>query len=634
METILTQKFSFASITPYKDYSKISDKPKSPNTFDIEETQLENEYSSGSESVWDTRLDGIFRVDTTGRTYELPEKLSYTKKRLNFFYDQTDIHEKFKIFYVYRNAKTEFGFHTTKDQQIKRHFGRPFSSIALQTIERSIRKNGDKVTIKVYHGYRNRKFNSIYFTKHYYVVSLTINLKTGNFTLLEKQKGGKKSSQRFVTNGFQTLNNAVTKTQSFFNVMKTINKNSRLYDEISETFNNVEFSTKIQEALDIDHGCINYSNNPEKFIIDLMDMFIKKKQIKVPDGDISYWFYRFYPTEKYLKKNDRKLFAAILDLLGIKSKITIKFLHLNPEIDIEGFMKFCALLGPEYSKYIGNLNNEVIMQSNRKHSNASGYDGINKISLSKQNWKFKYELNNSERENIIKILNSTIDSEIRGNITIKSAFSGETFRFFEDHFNMINKIRPYDPDLIMKARTLKEFNAEHQELSKMISAIRKGWVLEYKYDDETVSIVEDTLETVFEDNLQKLYPHILKREEEYVEEGSYMHHCVASYADKDKSMIISVRDKSGSDRVTCEFEIQTGRCIQKRYFCNANPPNYFEDALILLEDRITKRARWGLLNWKEKEKVPVIINGKPIVPEQKIIRAGDIFEGHRLPFEL
>ncbi|MEY4571701.1 MAG: PcfJ-like protein [Bacteroidota bacterium] len=632
METILTQKFSFASITPYKDYSKISDKPKSPNTFDIEETQLENEYSSGSESIWDTRLDGIFRVDTTGRTYQLPEKLSYTKKRLNFFYDHTDIHEKFKIFYAYRNAKTEFGFDTVKDNQIKRHFGRPFSSIALQTIERSIFKNGDKVTIKIYHGYRNRKFNSIYFTKHYYVISLTINLKTGNFTLLEKQKGGKKSTQRFVTNGFQTLHTAVTKTQSFFNILKTINKNSRLYDDISETFNNVEFSTKIQEALDIDFGCINYSNNPERFIIDLMDMFIKKKQIKVPDGDISYWFYRFYPTEKYLKKNDRKLLASILDLLGIKSKVTIKFLHLNPEIDIEGFMKFCALLGPDYSKYIGNLNNEVIMQSNRKHSDARGYDGINKVSLSRQNWKFKYELNNIERENIIKILNSTVDSEIRGNITIKSAFSGETFRFFEDHFNMINKVRPYDPDLYMKARTIKEFNAEHQELSKMISAIRKGWVLEYKYDDETVSVVEDVLETVVGDKLQKLYPHILKREEEYVEEGSYMHHCVASYADKDRSMIISVRDESGSDRVTCEFEIQTGRCVQKRYFCNAVPPDYFEDALILLEDRIMKRARWGLLNWKEKEKVPVMINGKPIVPEQKVQRVTDVIEGHRLPF--
>ena len=192
-----------------------------------------------------------------------------------------------------------------------------------------------------------------------------------------------------------------------------------------------------------------------------------------------------------------------------------------------------------------------------------------------------------------------MESYVPNNL-IRGAFSADTFRLFEDHFNMITKIRPYDPNLFMKAKTMSDFNEEHRELSKMVSAIRKGWVLEYKYDDETTKVVEEPLEFV-DDNvgeIEQLYPHILKREEEYVEEGSFMHHCVATYADKDKSMVISVRNKDGSNRVTCEFDIQTGRCLQQRHFCNANPPDYFKDALILLEDRIGKRARWGLLNWK------------------------------------
>jgi hypothetical protein len=630
METLITQKFTFATITPYKDYSKLSDKKSSLNTFELNEVDVFDPSN-------DDYIRGVFTQDITGRTYSLPDKLSHHKRKLNFFYDITDdVHEKFKIQYAYKNVKTDFSFDTTKDQQIKRHFGRPFSSIGVQTIERSIRKFGDKVTIKIYHGYKNRKFNSIYFTKSFYVISLTINLKTGNFTILEKEKSGKKNIQRFITNGFQTLNAAVSKTHSFFNPMKSINKKSRLYDEISETFNNVEFSIKIQEALDVDFGCINYSNTPEQFIRDLMGMFIKKKQIKVPDGDISYWLYRFYPTEKYLKKNDRKLLASILDMLGIKSKFAIKILHLNPNIEIEGFVRFCNMLGSDYSKYIANIKDEVIKLSDRRKNGSDTYDGVNKNLLSKKNYTFNYELKDIERENIIKIINSTISTETYStNNTIRGAFSADTFRLFEDHFNMIMKIRPYDSNLFMKAKTMSEFNEEHRELSKMVSAIRKGWVLEYKYDDETIKVVEEPLEFVHDNvgEIEQLYPHILKREEEYVEEGSFMHHCVATYADKDKSMIISVRNQDGSNRVTCEFEIQTGRCIQKRHFCNANPPDYFNDALILLEDRIGKRARWGLLNWKEKQKVPVLINGKPIVPEQKIVRAGDIFEGHRLPFE-
>ena len=110
-----------------------------------------------------------------------------------------------------------------------------------------------------------------------------------------------------------------------------------------------------------------------------------------------------------------------------------------------------------------------------------------------------------------------------------------------------------------------------------------------------------------------------------------MHHCVASYTNKDKSMIISLRTEDNKDRVTCEFDIQTGRCIQKRHFCNQHPPKHFENGLEILEGTIIRLARWGLLNWREKKKVPVKINGIEI-PEKGIVRnAVDIF-GIDLPF--
>jgi hypothetical protein len=39
------------------------------------------------------------------------------------------------------------------------------------------------------------------------------------------------------------------------------------------------------------------------------------------------------------------------------------------------------------------------------------------------------------------------------------------------------------------------------------------------------------------------------------------------------------------------------------------------DGLELLKEKIQKYARWGLLNWREKKKVPIKINGIEIVPE-------------------
>jgi hypothetical protein len=181
---------------------------------------------------------------------------------------------------------------------------------------------------------------------------------------------------------------------------------------------------------------------------------------------------------------------------------------------------------------------------------------------------------------------------------------------------MIRKIRKYIPDTFMKARNMKEFHDEHRELSKIMSGIKKGWVIEYQYDEKTISDIEEPIECLYDDKtLHTLYPYILKREEEYMEEGTFMHHCVASYADKDKSMIVSLRNKDGSDRVTVEYEIQNGKPIQKRHFCNQVPPDTFNDGLMLLDDKIRLHAKWGTLNWRDKKKVRVKINGVEINPE-------------------
>ena len=199
---------------------------------------------------------------------------------------------------------------------------------------------------------------------------------------------------------------------------------------------------------------------------------------------------------------------------------------------------------------------------------------------------------------------------------------------------MIDRVREYDSSVYLKSRTMDEFHAEHRELTKMMSAIKKGWVIEYQFDDKVMEDLEKPLECLENDTtLHTLYPYVLKREEDYIEEGAFMHHCVASYSDKDKSIIVSLRNESGMDRVTCEFDIQSGKCIQQRSFCNAAPPSTFEDGLLLVSQKIELYSRWGTLNWKEKKKVPVKINGIEITQELPPVRVTDIFNGIRLPFE-
>lgn len=620
MEEIITEKFQYATITPFKDYCRLDEKKRLLNSQNEELDFLDGDTFSRWEGG---NFDIIETPKKIGQLVSLPEK----KKKKVFFASTTEtIQEKFQLdYYVKSKSPNGNSFETTRDRHIRGHYGRPLSEITVTTIERSIRKHGDKVTIKLYQQNKYRKYNCIYFRKSYQVSSITFNMATGNFTTLSKQNSSKIKRQSFRTNSFQSLSNMLIGT-SFLNVNKLIGNHSRLYDEYTNTFNDELFSTKIQETLEMKTSSVNYSKNLEEFTNDVMNIFVKRKKIKVPNGNYEYFLTKLYPTEKFLKKNDRKLIASVLDMLGIKTKVTIKILHEHPNIDMYGLCRFIHYFDEDYSKYIGNIKSTIFEKSNRKFVPNSYNDNGGKRFLIKEKG-FSHELMDIEKENLIRIVNSFryMDSN--------SVLSERFIQLMDDHIRMIKRVREFDPTFHLKSRTMEEFHVEHRELSKIISAIKKGWVIEYQYDEKVISELQKPLDCLRDNNtLHKLYPYVLRREEDYVEEGTFMHHCVASYSDKDKSIVISLRTESGMDRVTCEYDIQSGRCLQQKSFCNNNPPSTFEDGLLLQSEKISQYSRWGTLNWKEKKKVPVKVNGIEVMKELPTIRVTDIFEDVTLPF--
>lgn len=622
MEDILSERFQYATITTYKDYCNINDKSHHQNSM--------NGNMDWADDVFDGNYltsSGFSMSTPKGSLVSLPEKRG--KRKVNFFNDDKPVQERFYLEYGF--PKYYSGYDTTSDRQIKRHFGKPFSGVTITTTERSIRRHGDKITIKSYHSQKTRSFNCIYYRKSFIVNSVTFNLKTGNFTTLIINKNGKKKSQTFTTNHFLSLLKIVM-SRHLFMVKKSHSKNSRVHDEFLQCFNDDLFFNTMKEALNV-NSTLDYNEDLDHVMVDFMDVFIKLKNIKVPDEDYDYLLVKLYPTEKYFKKNDRKLVASVLDMLGIKSKLTIKILHENPMIDILSLHRFIKYFDNDYTKYLGNVNPEVFKSSFRKDSIYSMNDWTSKFNILNDPYSNRvkcFGLNDMEKENLIKIVNTIPTGNRRIN-----GLSPDFIQLMDDHISMVDRLREYDPELTINAKSIDEFYNEHSELSKMITAIKKGWVVEYQYDQKTIDVIEQPLNCLYDnDTLHVLYPVILKREEEYGEEGSFMHHCVASYANKDTSIIISLRDKSGGERVTCEYQIETGRCLQKRYFCNANPPSSFEDGLLLLTEKVAQMARWGTLNWKEKKKVPVKINGVEICETLPTVRVTDIFQDVNLPFNV
>lgn len=615
MEEIITQKFTYATITVFKDYCKIIDKKKSLSLMGVDLYSIDGGDGDVFEStvkLMEFTPDDL-RRPTVGRTMEFPEKIG--KRKTKFFYGEPGVNERSIINYAIRN------FETRDDRHIKKHYGSPFSEITINTIERSIRRHGDKVTIKVYRHYSHRAFNNIYFKKSTIVESVTFNMNNGNFTTLTMNKNGKKTTNTFRTNNFNFLETQF-RDGGILSMRKSLSDDSVLLKEYNETFNNTDFIFEIDRTFNLNQ---NFSFNGIWFVQLMIERFVELKKIKV-SNDYGEWIKKYYPTEKFLKKNERKLIASILDMFQIKSKITIKIMHFSKKLDIHSLARLCYLFGDNFSKYIGSINLEHFGNSTYENSINFGYP---KSKFAEELKKNNLNLLNSEKENVVKIINN-LDVLVRGYQRLlgdmKTLVNYNFLNDLEDHFKMIDKLREFIPDLHMRAKTYDDFRNEHSELSKMMSMIKKGYVIEYVFSDKMVNDVELPIKVKINLNDDELnpewvtpefYPYILKREEDYDEEGNFMHHCVASYSDKEKSIVVSIRTEDKKDRVTCEFDCQTGTLIQARHFCNNQPPADIELAVNILKEKTKHYARMGLLHSLDKKKVPVKINGMEIVPEVK-----------------
>lgn len=569
MDTNYSQRFDFASIELFKNYCNIekdkklyrgvlSDKfflfPKSNKTFFYDPN--EPPYSSGFYNSDNRTPFSLYTAD-----------IFYTLKK--------DFYGKIQ---------------TIKPNQIKRHFHNPFSGIELYLVERSIKRENEKIKIKLFFKRKTRKVNCIYFSSYIKSTTIIFDLSKGNFKIVDYEKTGKKVKKHFYTNSFDSLHTAITNMlENPCSVDKNIKESyTQQINDLAFTYNLLNvfgFSiTKLMKNSKYNNSPnIEYNNKTKResfvdyFISLWMNNFIQIKKIKMPNYEGLKLIEKYYPTEKYLKKNDRKLVASILDYFGIKSKITIKILHEYPSLDFSKLYFLCKMLGKDFSKYLGDLNPSFYNNYFRHKSTR----GENKKTIISHN--INYETSKEERKKIIQILN---ENEV--NIRDSNIYSDMLYLFY-DHFKMLTVLKEFYPNLKLNASTVDNFRIEHAEYSKLERAIQRGYIIQHVFDEYLVSEIEEPIEVFYKDGFNEttknvFFPKILKTTDDYCEEGEYMHHCVSGYIESSISFIISLR--SNKDRVTCEFSNRTKGSLQERYFCNEKPPIYYEKALQILRDRV------------------------------------------------
>jgi len=178
----------------------------------------------------------------------------------------------------------------------------------------------------------------------------------------------------------------------------------------------------------------------------------------------------------------------------------------------------------------------------------------------------------------------------------------------------------------LSSTTLFNFRREHTDLSIKWRLINKGYSIDVIYNKDMVDDIEKDIVCSSNTSAYNIFtPVILKNDIQYMEEGEYMGHCVASYIEIDRSIIISLRKKNSQERVTSEFRVTDGLLIQSRYFHNTNPPDDFTAALEHLNEKVLicsirnilvpiERIKTPFLNGEKKEEIVVVDQFEFLIP--------------------
>ena len=476
------------------------------------------------------------------------------------------------------------GNYVKNEETIKKHYADVNVKVDTFTFERSIRFKEDDILLKWTAFRKHREKGKKYFSKRFDSSLLKVNTKTGNFLTVRAQGTSKhRKRSNIKTNSFDELHNFLLGT--YFWQPSAYFKHSRGYRpqvNINEIFTNKGFHDRLPFFLHSMEGFYRF--------------FIEKKNIKVPDEGYEKLLSEYYPTEKYFKTNDRKLVQSVMDVLGIKSKFSIKVFHRNPKLNIPHYTFLYKLLGGEPN--ISNVRESIYCDEEPFHGNF----GHNKWSVIRFNRDIDFNLPDQVKSNIIKILNDPM----------RVLDGYELTGLIYDHLRMIKKIKPYYPDITISSTTYKTFMLDHSYVSKLHSEINKGYEVVFKYDDDMVRKIESL---TFPGGIQ---PYILKSESDYREEGDRMKHCVYSYLDYENSLLISLRSPLDV-RVTVEYDTKSGELKQHKTTSNHPSPMNFKK---IIEDDLTpivvSYAKKGKLKQMDREERPIIINGKMVPMREPI----------------
>jgi hypothetical protein len=393
------------------------------------------------------------------------------------------------------------------------HYGNPLARVLKSYLMIVVERDGDKVSMKVFSGFRERRVGNKWFKVVRNVDYITVNTKTGD-----------------VYSGF--LHNYQNKKK----VRKKLNKNYFLNEPVSNigyvirdkiwsySHNSVEVamdaSSKFMDEID-GRGLVSLFSLDKR----LFKFYLDKKRIKYPNNFFLYSSRLVGPIfRKTLKKNDNRLVDTFMIHNGLTGKKLKKCLHSCKGLNLDLYLVAKNLFGDDWI----NQDDDFILQT--LNSEFKIKDAVIPA-------EFVSVIGKDELRRVFNLFKKVYFEEMLDTYT------------FIDHIEIYTQLKMYgETDLRWMSNDVDIFRNEHLDWSDKLTFYKNGHYERiypiYSYEH-------------LEQPLGEYYPVLLDDSTSYNEESSAQSNCVKTYIGKPSNIIISLRkgSRNSEDRATIEYQL-------------------------------------------------------------------------------
>ena len=402
---------------------------------------------------------------------------------------------------------------TTDEESYLENYGNPMCTVTKMHAMVVVERTGDKVAIKIFHGFRNRRAGNVWFKVSWNVDYISVNTKTGDVYVgylkeyQKKIKCKKKIRRNYFSHGPLSSIQSTIK-----NILTQFSDKSKVSEIALQAVSS--FMYEIDKMDDFDK--LDFNQRLFKFYLD-------KRQIKYPNNFQVYADHLVGPQiRKILKKNGNKLIDAFMETQKISGRKLKKSLHTCHGLNIALYQQARVMFGDDW------LNQDEGVITNLLDSTHHFAGNIPT--------EFKDLISTDE---LRRVYSTFKRAHIDGTL--------DTWTF-RDHVRMYTELRLYgENDLRWLSENNKdEFRQEHLDWTDKIQFYKQG-VYEREYPQYFIDKIQN--------NIGEYIPVLLTNSSEYNEESSTQSNCVKTYIGRPSSFIISLRKGRYGDRATIEYSL-------------------------------------------------------------------------------